>query len=94
MRQKKEKMGKSRKKIPSKFSLMICPKHNYNKSYIYLNFSIIRMCCGPTENRTRDFCVSDKHFTTKLLAHNFNHKDNKYLNFAGKVVQFNKAWKK
>jgi hypothetical protein len=51
MRQKKEKMGKSKKKIPSEFSLMFYLSNNY-------------------------------------------HKNMEYINFAGKVVQFNKAWKK
>lgn len=75
MKQKKE-------KVPNKLSLTICPKHNFNKNNLYLNFSITR-CCGPTENRTRDFCVSDKHFTAKLLAHNSKLNTSNYLNFAG-----------
>ena len=78
-------MKEIKEKVPSEFSLIVCLKHDYINSNKYINLSILRKkdCCGPTENRTRNFCVSGKHFTIKLLAHNSNHKIIKYLNFVG-----------
>ena len=73
-------MKNKKEKVPNKFSLMIClkPKHINDKKYI--NVSFLKECCGPTENRTRDFWVSNKRFTIKLLAHNSNNKQLNYIN--------------
>ena len=75
----KIKMGKNRK-IPSELSLMICLSNNYYNNMKYINLSIIKNRCGPTENRTRDFCLTSKRFTIKLLAHNPNNKQLNYIN--------------
>lgn len=74
-------MIKNKKKAPSSVSLMVCLKHFNNNAFSYLNLSIKPKIkgCGPTENRTRDFCVSDKCFTIKLLAHNNNNMKLNYL---------------
>lgn len=75
------KMGNKKEKVPSKFNVWLSPEY-YSLSN-FINLSKENCCCGPTENRTRNRWVTTNYFTIKLLAHNFNHKDNKYLNFAG-----------
>ena len=69
---------KTKEKVPSLFSLMNWLKPINKQGYKYINLS--KNSCGPTENRTRDFRVSTKCFTIKLLAHNDNNKKLNYLN--------------
>lgn len=66
-------------KIPSSFSLMNWLKPIYRGCHKYINLS--ENSCGPTENRTRDFRVSTKYFTIKLLTHNDKNIILTYLNF-------------
>ena len=69
-----------KRKIPSSVSLMNCLSNIIYNNPLYINFMVNKplKSCGPTENRTRDFCVIDKCFTIKLLAHNMNMGDRLY----------------
>ena len=74
MKTKNQIIKNRKRKIPSSVSLTTCLSHLIYNSKRYLNLStyVLGKYCGPTENRTRDFCVIDKCFTIKLLAHDRN----------------------
>ena len=69
---------KIKEKVPSLFSLMNWLKPINISRCKYINLS--KNSRGPTENRTRDFRVSTKCFTIKLLAHNNILNNKNYLN--------------
>lgn len=78
----------NKEKSPSRVSSMNCSSNNYNKDRGYINVSFLKkdkISCGPTENRTRDFCLTNNCFTIKLLAHNRKIKGINYLNFEDKI---------
>ena len=73
MKTKNQIIKNRKRKIPSSVSLTTCLSHLIYNRKSYLNLSTyVGKYCGPTENRTRDFCVIDKCFTIKLLAHDRN----------------------
>ena len=65
-------------KNPSSFHLMNCLSNNYYSNLFFINLFAIDGC-GPAGNRTQDFCLTDKCFTIKLMAHNKTSSIN-YLN--------------
>ena len=72
-------------KIPSSLSLTNWLSPEYYMAMNFINLLIREnpnkdKSCGPTENRTLDFWVTTKGFTIKLLAHNTNNKELKYIN--------------
>ena len=91
---------KNKEKIPSSFSLMNWLKPIYCEGYKYINLSEKSCGPTDTNNfdkflgtfnsdkyksnRTRDFRVSTKHFTIKLLAHNSKNTLLNYLNLFNK----------
>ena len=85
MKTKNQIIKNRKRKIPSSVSLTTCLSHLIYNSKRYLNLStyVLGKYCGPTENRTRDFCVIDKCFTIKLMAHN-NCNNKYYINFRSK----------
>jgi hypothetical protein len=72
-------INKKKKKISSSFSLTNCLSRNYYMIIKFINLSE-KECCGRAEIRTRDFCVTSKCFTAKLLAHSNNINKHSYLN--------------
>ena len=71
---------KKKEKIPSQFNGL--PSHSTAiKMLQFINLSKIN-CCGRAENRTRNPCVTDSCFTTKLLAHNNSNIKPNYLNLS------------
>ncbi len=94
-------MNKNKEKIPSSFSLMNWLKPIDYERYKYINLSEKSCGRADTNNfdkflgtfnsykykrnRTRDFCLTDKGFTIKLLVHNVNSRVSDYLNFVNRV---------
>lgn len=73
---------KRKEKVPSSFSLTTCLSSSYYNNRKYINFSLLEKGCGRAENRTRDFRLTGKHFTIKLLAHNNNSTRLNYINLS------------
>ena len=77
-------MNKVKEKIPSQFSFWLSP--NYYTNLNFINFAGVEKRRGRAENRTRNFWVTTKYFTTKLLAHNEHQNQLNYLNLVNNFI--------
>ena len=91
-------MTKNKEKVPSSFSSTICMSHIINHTLKFINlskrrcgpkkFSLYKLLILDTkvktfsEIRTRDFCVTYKYFTVKLLARSNTENYLNYLNLS------------